>query len=159
MGAEIKHCQFCWAYYQRIKCIASPENRKVLCENAKNRMAAQKEKQKNANEAAKLKKYIDYIPKRIVFLRASNGGICSNEYKYYCALQEAIKQWGKTHVLFYNCICGKIGVKQATDICGISKNEFYRIMRKQRRALIGFIEKQERILQEKHPFIAFDIEV
>lgn len=165
MGERNKHCQFCWAYYQNTKCIAPAESREMLCQRAikQLRKTDAKEpvkKQPNSEgEAVNLKKYLQYIQKRIAFLKALCGEIVSNEYKYYFALQEAIKQWGKTHVLFYACIYGKIGTKQAAAICGVSQRTFYRIMSKQRKSLIAFIEAQERILDEKYPFIAFGLEV
>lgn len=154
--SEKKHCQFCWAYYQRTKCIAPAEQRKTLCGKAMARMdkPAIKEEPKSANEAVNLKKYLKYIPKRIAFLKTLSGEILSNEQRYYCALQEAIKEWGKTHVLFYGCIYGKISVKQAKSMCGVSERTFFRMMSKQRKALIDFIEAQECILSEKYPFIA-----
>lgn len=168
MGEEIKHCQFCWAYYQHTKCIAPPESREMLCKKAMERMAKTaikepvkkqpvKKQPKNKSEAEGLKKYLEYIQKRIAFLKALSGEIVSNERKYYCALREAIKQWGKTHVLFYACIYGKIGVKQAAAVCGVSQRTFYRIMSKQRKDLIDFIKAQECILGEKYPFIAMQL--
>ena len=157
--ARTKHCQFCWAWYQNTKCIASAENRKQLCKKAmeRSKAAVKPVKQKTAREDVGLKRYLLYIKDRLAFLKALSVKRDSNEYKYYFALQEAIKQWGKSHALFYGCLYGKIEVKQAADMCGVSKRTFFRMMSKQRKDLIDFIEEQERILGEKYPFTDCDV--
>lgn len=150
----MRHCQFCWAYHHSEKCIANPENKPLLCQRAKARMkAANKTSIKERVESPNVKKYLKYISKRIAYLKMLMGRIPTSEYKYYCALQEAVKEWGKAHVLFYGCLCGKLTVAQASSICGVSQSTFFRLMRKQKQDLIGFIEKQEDVLSEKYPFI------
>lgn len=152
-----KYCKFCWACYHGVKCICADENRKAECKKARARMGknAVKEptEEKKQDEAVCLKEYLKYIPKRIAFLKSVCGKIPSNEYKYYCALQAAIKKWGRAHALFYGCVYGKIGIEQARGMVGVSERTFYRIMSRQRKLLIDFIEKQENILNEKYPFI------
>lgn len=158
--ARTKHCEFCWAWYQNTECIAPAENRKELCKKAMERSKAAVKKpvkQKTGREDVGLKSYLLYIHQRVEFLKALSVNRDSNEYKYYLALQESIKQWGKSHAIFYGCIYGKIKVKQAADMCGVSKRTFFRMMSKQRKDLIDFIEEQECIWGEKYPFVACDI--
>lgn len=142
-------CNYCFAYYHGVSCIAQPETRKKLCEAAMNRM------NKNACKevVSSLKEYIKYIPKRISFLKAFNGDIQSNEYKYYCGLQDYIKEWGKKHIIFYSYLYGKIKVEQVKNMLGVSERTFYRTLKQQSEQLFKLIEKQEIILSTKYPFI------
>lgn len=160
-----KYCKYCWACYHGKSCIATPESRSKmkLCEIAKARMskATQKKPSKKkvaaepskSNEISAVKEYIKYISKRISFLKSFSGDIPSNEYKYYRALQDAIREWGKKHIIFYGYLHKKIEVEQAKNMFGISESTFYRLIRPQCKQLIEFIDKQEEILRKKYPFI------
>ena len=156
---KAEYCKHCWACYHGIRCIAPLEARNALCEKAKARMNGGRikeclqEQPTNDYKDVKVKEFVRYISQRIAYLKILIGGIPSNEYKYYCALKEAIKEWGKAHVIFYGCLYGKISVERAKSILGVSESTFFRIMKKQRKDLIDFIEKQENILNVKYPFI------
>ena len=147
-----EYCKYCWANCEYKECIASNENRSLLCKKAKERMFRAKKKPKTSGESVKIKKYMIYIQKRINYLKHFRGKVLSNEQRYYMALQDAIREWGKSHIIFYACLYGKMETQQGKNMLGVSLREFYRIMSKQREVLIKFIEKQEQILSEKYPF-------
>lgn len=153
LGKEA-YCKYCFACEKGIKCIASKDERREmqLCGKAKARMQEEDEKG-GLNKYEALKKYLGYIPRRIAYLKMAKREIPSNEYKYYLALHEVIKQWGKSHVICYGCLCGKIKVESARAFIGVSESTFHRIMSRQKKDLILFIEKQEKILSEKYPHI------
>ncbi len=158
MNGKEEYCQFCWACYQHIKCIAKPEEQGLLCEKAKARMGipvkeSREREIKTDGESTNIKKYLKYIPQRIAYLKMLMGDIPSNEYKFYCSLKKAIEQWGKAHVIFYGCLCGKITTKQAKSLYGVSERTLFRMMREQKKHLIKYIEEQEKLLSEKYPFI------
>lgn len=105
-----------------------------------------------------LKNYLLYIDDRITYLKVVAAGNPSNEYEYYKALRELIKQWGNTHRLCYGYIRGKIDIESVQYAMGVTKTRCYQIMWKQRDALIKFITEQEKILEVQYPFITEDDE-
>lgn len=105
-------------------------------------------------ETTGLKNYLIYINDRITYLKIVTAGIPSNEYEYYKALRELIKQWGKTHILCYGYIRGKIDMEHVKNAMGVSERVCYRIISKQRTEFIKFITEQEKILEEQYPHIA-----
>ncbi len=145
-----KWCNFCWAKLYGGGChIADVKSRIVECEKAKTRS----EKSTSVNQIQGLRDYIAYISKRIRYLKSFQGSVECSEHKYYCELRKQIKMWGRKHAIFYAYMRGKIELRKATELYGVSEREFYRLISLQRRRLIKFIEEQEEILEQKYPFI------
>ena len=109
-------------------------------------------------ETTGLQKYLTYIDDRITYLRVVTAGMPSNEYEYYKALRERIKQWGKAHILCYSYIRGKIDMGGVINAMGVSERVCYRMIGQQRAKLISFITEQEKILEIQYPFITEDDE-
>lgn len=102
-------------------------------------------------ESVGLNNYITYINDRLMYLKMTDGGVSSNEYKFYNTLRDRIKQWGDTHALFYSLIRDKIDMSHVRRAIGVSERVAYRMMDKQRKEFIKFITLQEQILDEKYP--------
>ena len=102
-------------------------------------------------ELTGLNNYITYINDRLRYLKIVEDAVSSNEYKFYNALRERIKQWGDTHALCYGNIRGKIDMPHVYRAIGVSERVAYRMMDKQRKELIKFITLQEQILVEQYP--------
>ena len=147
MGKD--YCNFCWAKGSDGKCLCDKESRLQHCKKARARI---KEPTTQKQELVGLRDYLTYLARRSIYLKITNGGIPSNEYKYCYLLQKKIKQWGRKHVVFYKYLCEDITVEQAIDLYGVSRRQFYRISSQQKNDLIVFIEEQERLLSEEYPF-------
>lgn len=102
-------------------------------------------------ETTGLNNYITYINDRINYLKMTEDGVSSNEYKFYNTLRERIKQWGDNHALCYAFIRGKIDMPHVYHAIGVSERVAYRMMDNQRKDLIKFITLQEQILDELYP--------
>lgn len=150
MSSNKKYCDFCWAKLHGGGChIVDLNARKIHCQKAMERL----EQEVFNNETQKVRDYIAYLSKRIRYLKLFQGNVKFSEYKYYCELRSRIKEWGKRHIIPYAYLSGKFTCDQAIEFYGVSKREFCRLMKTQRRRLIKFIEEQEEVLEEKYPFI------
>lgn len=109
------------------------------------------------NKTARLKQYLIYIRQRATYLKILNNGSQSNEYHYYKAMWEYIKEWGITHALSYGYIRGKINIDTVKNYMGVSERVTYRIISKQRDELIELIAKYEKVLEERYPFAESNI--
>ena len=155
-----EYCNVCWAKLPNGLCFCAENGNSENCQKARVRFMEQKKKA----EAAKSKKdtegirdYLAYIPKRLVYLNALNLKN-SNEWNYYVEIYDSIKNWGKSHGVFFKYLTKKIKFNEVKDLLGVSEQFAFRIIGKQRRALIDFITEQETSLREKYPFEEATIE-
>ena len=145
-----KYCDFCWAKLHGGGChVDDLTTRKLHCQKAMER--AQETTFKN--ETQKVREYISYLSKRIRYLKLFQGDVLLSEYKYYCELRNQIKEWGKSHVIPYAYLSGKFSLEKSIEFYGVSKREFFRLIKAQRMRLVKFIEEQEEALAQKYPFI------
>lgn len=150
----MERCNFCWAKLSDGSCFCPKENRAEHCRKAKQRCMEQKKKDEEENTRNKIKglrNYLAYIPKRLGYLRADNAQT-SNEWKYYAALYEEIKRWGKLHRVFFRYLIKQIKLEEAKRLLGLSERQTYRVIDRQKQDLMDFITEQEKLLQEKYPF-------
>ena len=155
-----EYCNFCWAKLPNGICFLSESGRSESCRKARERFAGQKkeaESAKNKKEIEGLRNYLAYIPKRLVYLEAINAKD-SNEWTYYVELYESIKRWGKSHGAFFKYLVKRLKFEDVKDLLGVSERFAFRMIGKQRRALIDFITAQETSIREKYPFEEATIE-
>ena len=106
-----------------------------------------------AKELQALRDYLAYIPMRLAYLRmTSSSAWKSNECKYYVDLHEAIKNWGKSHEVFFKYLIKKINLKKVVKLYGTSQRVCERLIEKQRKELMDFITVQEVRFREIYPF-------
>ena len=156
MHGKHEYCKFCQMQEYGYKCIASPACRSKLCAKAREYMRrAETKGEPQECKAKHIKEYLKYISARIKYLKMFCGDIPSNELRFYCALRQSIKEWGKTHAAVYGYLYGKLSAKQVCGIVGVSARQFWRMIGKQSADLAAFIKEQENALEDKYPFIPF----
>ena len=149
-----EHCNFCWAKLPDGSCFCVKEKRPENCRKARMRLAHEREENMQpAKELQGLRDYIAYIPMRLAYLNAqANGKNTSNEWKYYVELYKAIKEWGRTHEVFFKYLIKKINFSKVVKLLGRAKRQCIRIVGTTRKMLVDYIQKQETLLREKYPF-------
>ena len=101
----------------------------------------------------KIRMYLNYVDKRIEYLKILGGGIISNEIRYWVGLKSSIKTWGKSHVIYYECLHRNLSLRQASNLFGASERTTARMFKKQRKELVAFIGMKEIELKALYPFI------
>ena len=104
-------------------------------------------------ESAAVQKYLDYIQRRIVWLERNANLDSIEEIQYYTELRDRIYDWGKSHVLAFKHITGKMTMKELIPVFGCSERTIYRILKPQIDNLVKFIQEQEEALEEKYSFV------
>lgn len=143
-----EYCNFCWAKLGNGECFCPKDTRAEHCKKAKERFENQ-----GLKEATALRDFLAYIPTRIAYLKIFNSDVLSNEYKYYYELYKRIKEWGKSHRVFFKYLTGNIDMDEVKVLYGVNKRECFRIMSRQRKLLIQFIDNLENQLSVKYQFI------
>ena len=111
------------------------------------------ENSQTAKELQGLRDYLAYIPMRLAYLRMTSSSAWeSNERKYYVDLHEAIKNWGKSHEVFFKYLIKKINLKKVVKLYGTSQRVCERLIEKQRKELLDFITVQEVRFRKIYPF-------
>jgi hypothetical protein len=135
-------------------CFAQENVRAEYCLQAQLRFEKQRketEGNKTRKEITGLRNYLAYIPKRLGYLKAFNLKN-SNEWKYYVELYEVIKNWGKSHEIFFKYLIKSIKFDQLKNLYGTSESQVSRMIKKQREKMVDFIKEQETIIRNKYPF-------
>lgn len=149
-----EYCGLCWAKLSDGSCLCDEKKREKECEKARMRLAQKRgENVSEQKELQSLRDYLAYIPMRLAYLKVtSSTAWTSNERKYYVELYNAIRNWGKSHEVFFKYLVGKINFQKVVSLYGYSQRRCTQMIKKQRKDFIDFIEEQEPLLRQKYPF-------
>lgn len=100
-----------------------------------------------------LREYLEYIPKRIKYVKTLTGGMITNEIRFWKALKLSIKHWREGHLICYEHLRGNLTIAQARNLIGSSERNVYRLLTKQTTEFINFLKEEESKFDKLYPYI------
>lgn len=99
-----------------------------------------------------LKDYINYLKRRVGYIKSGILEVSDNEINYCTELFKAILVYANKHKLYFWYLSGKLNVQSAMVILGTCERRFLVYAKRQRQALIEFIQDKEIELFAQFPF-------
>lgn len=90
-----------------------------------------------------IKKYIQYVKRRVLFLNFYCLKVYENQINYFEALSRAIDEYGSRHTLFMRYILGRISFNKLKNLLGEPDKQVFRYIKRQREMLKAYIVKKE----------------
>lgn len=109
---------------------------------------------KNREENRKLLEYVNFVRQRVSFAKLGIIEIEENEFRFYYKIYEKIKDYAKTHILFFKFLIGKYDNIVLQKLLGCNERSVFRFLKRQREDFIDFILGQETVYYTKFPFIS-----